>query len=355
MPPLPPSLLRWTAAQTTDATLEGVAYDPDRGWTLAENAITGTITSAPWAVRWQEAIPSWSADTPSETSIGIWLRGEIDGRWTTWYHLGRWSFDPSQRGSVEGEADADGEVLTDTLVLHRPASAIQWRVALHGIGPTSPALREFAVSLSPGEASSDDAAMIGAVDPLPVPELSQMAYADGGDAWCSPTSLAMVLAYWHERTGWPQLARFPDPQSVPSLVVPGVFDPVYDGAGNWSFNVAYAASWGLRAYVARLRGPGDLAAWLRAGVPLIGSVAWREGELDNAPIARSAGHLTVVVGLTADGDVIVNEPRCEVQPGASIRRVYRRDQFLRAWEHSGRAVYLVYPPEIEVVADGLGL
>ena len=35
---------------------------------------------------------------------------------------------------------------------------------------------------------------------LAVPARSQMVYPNGGETWCSPVSLWMVMAYWADRT-----------------------------------------------------------------------------------------------------------------------------------------------------------
>jgi Peptidase_C39 like family len=80
---------------------------------------------------------------------------------------------------------------------------------------------------------------------LDVPARSQMAYPEGGEIWCSPTSLSMVMSYWAGQTGLPELNH-----PVPVVAV-GTYDYVYQGWGNWSFNTAYASSYGLEAAVSR--------------------------------------------------------------------------------------------------------
>ena len=78
---------------------------------------------------------------------------------------------------------------------------------------------------------------------------------NGGEAWCSPTSTAMVVDYWgagptaHE-TAWVD----PAVDAQVDFTARNVFDYTYDGAGNWPFNTAYAATRGdLRGFVTRLR------------------------------------------------------------------------------------------------------
>ena len=99
---------------------------------------------------------------------------------------------------------------------------------------------------------------------LAVPRYSQEIHAGhypeydgGGEAWCSPTSTEMVVEYWGRgrrprptRPGWTR--RYPDPTVNHAARM--TYDYQYDGAGNWPFNTAYAASF------PGLEGEGDPAA-----------------------------------------------------------------------------------------------
>ncbi len=123
----------------------------------------------------------------------------------------------------------------------------------------------------------------------------------------------------------------------------GVYDFVYDGHGNWPFNTAYAATKGMEAYVVRYTGLDQVEPWLAAGVPVVVSYAWKKGELTNAPIAASSGHLGVIVGFTAEGDVIMNDPAADSNEG--VRRTYLRSEFEQLWlGNSGGTVYVIFPP-----------
>jgi hypothetical protein len=165
-----------------------------------------------------------------------------------------------------------------------------------------------------------------------------MIYPNGGEVWCSPTSTSMVMAYWAAMTGNPELDR-----AVP-VVADGTYDPIYRGNGNWPFNAAYAADAGLVAYVSRGGSLHDAERWLAAGVPVIASLGWAAGELPEAPISSTNGHLLVIVGITDGGDVIVNDPAADPRRGQRVRRVYNRADFESLWlSHSGGTVYLIYP------------
>ena len=227
-----------------------------------------------------QAIASWNAATPEGTWLEALLRarlGDAGGgeRWTRWYSLGVWPppadrrppgpgasgaagalGDGVERHSVAGQRDADGDVAVDTLELDaaRPgATAVQLRLRLFsaaaGAGST-PRVSGAAVALSglppgrlaPGAPGPAPAAAAGAGDPatwgrvLDLPPCSQMVYPDGGEAWCSPTSVAMVLGYWAGGAGGAGCA------GRVRAAVEGVYDRVYGGHGNWAFNVAYAAT-----------------------------------------------------------------------------------------------------------------
>jgi hypothetical protein len=227
------------------------------------------------------------------------------------------------------------------LVLLQPAAAVDARVLFHG-GATPAALRSFALACSAPLVRNS------AEEPVPATEIvlpqhySQYAFPDGG-GWCSPVALTMLLAYWHQRTGNPALQPFSEANAIPSITVPAVFDPTYDGCGNWSFNTAYAAALGLEAYVTRLDSLAQVGRWVAAGVPLVLSIAWDTGELPGAPIPRSAGHLLLVNGFTASGDVIATDPAGS-NP-TEVRRIYPRQPFEQCWLRScGGTAYIIHPP-----------
>jgi hypothetical protein len=122
------------------------------------------------------------------------------------------------------------------------------------------------------------------------------------------------------------------------------WDYAYDSAGNWSFNAAYAARFGLDSFVTRLRDLTEAEAFIAAGIPLVASVRVDPARLSGSEY-DSPGHLVVLTGFTADGDVVVNDPAAKDL--CTLRRVYRRREFDEAWRTgSGRIVYVLHPPEV---------
>ncbi|HXW76040.1 MAG TPA: peptidase C39 family protein, partial [Candidatus Eremiobacteraceae bacterium] len=273
------------------------------------------------------------------------LRARVAGRLTRWFAMGEWSagLDGGHRRSIPDQAGADGRVDTDVLTLAADADAVQVRAHLHaGATGESPQLRMLAVCTGPDAAPAvgGDAFIEGWGADLDVPERTQRVAGSnlwgGGDAWCSPASVSMVMAYWAARCGRPAWAV------DVATAAAGIFDPVYGGCGNWPFSVAFAAEHGMRGYVARMPGLPDIERRIAAGAPVIASIRAAPGELRGAPYAQTEGHLLVVRGFTPQGGVVCNDPYAGE---GSIRRVYDRAEFARAWLTGSRgAVYLLEPP-----------
>lgn len=293
----------------------------------------------------REAIVSWNAVTPPGSWVEVLISARIGDRWTGDYSMGVWAAtgDAVSRHSVSGQRDADGTVYTDTLSLDEAAGAYRVTVRLfHEPGAEPPRLHAVSVATSmPGAAPVQLSPLTEAwgvgVD---VPTRSQMIYPDGGEVWCSPTSTTMILAYWGGQLGRPELS-----ETVPAAAT-ATYDSVYRGNGNWVFNTAYAAhrSGGLlRGVVTRLDRIEQLERLTAAGFPVVISASWDAGEIDGAAIASTAGHILIVRGFDADGDVLVNDPAGPAND--QVRYTYDRAQLDAAWENSGRTVYLIHPTD----------
>ena len=158
---------------------------------------------------------------------------------------------------------------------------------------------------------------------------------EGGEVWCSPTSTSMVLGYWGYMPG--------SCEDRVRNAVTGVYDWIYEGHGNWPFNTAYAAELGYEGYVTRFTSLEKAEEFIAAGVPVVMSIAWDKGDLTNSFIDSTNGHLLVLVGFDANGDLIVNDPASPAN-GEAVQHTYLRSEFEPLWlEASGGTVYLIYP------------
>jgi hypothetical protein len=178
---------------------------------------------------------------------------------------------------------------------------------------------------------------------IDVPQRAQGNYPRG-NVLCSPTSVSMVLWHYSKVLDRPELNK-----DVPE-VEKGVWDSAYDGAGNWPFNAAYVGSLpGMRSYITRLSSIEDAEKWIAAGFPLICSAPLN--LLRGTEGVRESGHLVVLIGFTAQGDPIFNDPA----KSDEVRRTYKRANFEKAWKTSGRTVYIVHPEGAKVPSSSNGL
>ncbi|MFM6847780.1 MAG: peptidase C39 family protein [Terrabacter sp.] len=319
-----------------------------------------------------ELIPSWNARTPRGTWLHVEGRVADEGGWTPWFTFARWAEDdpagesPITRTTVRGQELEAGRVSTDTWIAAPGRGFERWQLRLTALSAET-ATEEVLLSLvagaaqrmsiAPDEPTSEPST--GRGHEVAVPPHSQRLHVDtfpdwdsGGQSWCSPTSTTMLLEHWGvapapDEVSW--VGHEIDPQVVHG--VRRVFDRAYGGAGNWAFNAAYAGARGLRAYVTRLRDLTEAEAFVAAGVPLVVSVTFQEHELDGAGYDTN-GHLLTIVGFTADGDVVSNDPNSgRIASNDEVRRVYRRDQFERVWlGDNGGLTYIVHPHGVQLPA-----
>lgn len=296
---------------------------------------------------WREAVVSWNTTHPEPLTIRA--RPHWKGDAGPWYTLAHWSQDTnaSPRTSIPGQRDSLAHVDTDTLVADEPASGIEIEVVITTASLRVPADLRIGVSVLGSESN-------GPVPPpytnawgrlISLPIRSQADFPEGIQSWCSPTSLSMVLSGWGDRLSRPELL-----QDVPQ-VARGVHDPGWPGTGNWSFNAAYAGQHaGISACVARLAGLSDLERWIAAGIPVTTSVSYAQLKGADNPRAGD-GHLVVVSGFTATGDVQVHDPGVRKE---RVVRTFPRADFSRAWDHSSRTAYLIWPTRQGLPEKGEG-
>jgi len=295
------------------------------------------------AFNYQEAIASWNATTPAGSWVEIQYRARYGTRWSKWYVLGIWAADYStiRRHSVQSQGDSDGFVAVDTFVSsNKKETTNKFQIKLRlfsADGTSTPSVHNASVAYST-TAPKNPSVSVGSPSnwntSINVPECSQMVYPDGGEVWCSPTSTSMVLAYLDGYMG----ACEPRVRAA----VEGVYDWIYDGHGNWPFNTAYAATQGYEGYVARFTSLAKAEEYVKEGVPVIMSIAWKKGELTGADIESTNGHLLALVGFDASGNPIVNDPASPDDP--SVQKTYLRSEFEPLWlKASGGTVYLIYP------------
>jgi hypothetical protein len=321
-----------------------------------------------------ELVSSWDATLPQDT----WMRTQLqatmqNGHKTTWLDMGNYAYSDTQidRTSVSPVDRPYGSVATDTFftypgyslhayqlritLLRLPGTHVSPRVWQLGAFASRIPARQTVPASTPGPASKK-----GIV--LNVPAYSQDVhahqynrYGGGGEAWCSPTSNEMVDEYWGKHPTRQQLAWIKPKIQDPTVDYAAryTYDYLYAGTGNWPFNAAYAAHFGLNAEIVQLPSMADLETLVAHDIPVITSQAFDQGQITGANYS-TAGHLLVVAGFTKAGNVVVNDP---ANPSdSSVRHVFNRRQFENVWLRtywkradgstgygSGGVAYIIWP------------
>ena len=277
------------------------------------------LDCGPWSPRAPAChmLPSLALLTPRPYAVRFEVSGRRGDRWTPWVAtatLGDHRF-------MDLPAAADGLTTEiDEVRATPPVEAVRLRVRLSG-EPSLLMESSWMASLSLWDGAVDST-MIPATSPkLAVPSRTQLVEPEPTRMriW-SPTSLGMALEF---------LGR-----TVPTMeLADAVFHRATDRYGIWPAAIRAGGAHGLPGYLLRFS-DWDAVAWcLGHGSPIVASIRFSEGELSNAPLPETTGHLVVVTGI--DGpEVLVNDPAAPTIE--SVPRRYRRSEFSRVWlERSG--------------------
>ncbi len=329
--PMNHDIVHRTALDTAKVKAVGLERLPFEEGLFRAKAASGTLESPDLEspVPFDDLVGSFAADVPAGGEIELSAKVLTAAGWSEWYSLGTQTSEGfSSAPPVE---DAAAKLDVDQLKLKSPATAARYRLKFRVAGkPVT--LRSVSLALSNGDAP----ALPPAPSTGPWTRALGVVPRSQGDAdpalkhdVCSPTSLAMVLEFWGDKKGTDEVAL-------------AVRDRASQLFGNWPANAAYAAKSGFDARVARLESLTDLENEIAAGRPVVVSLTFGDGELPGAPIRKTGGHLIVVSGFDAAGDVIVDDPAGK--GSGQVRRVYPRAAFHKAWRVNKRGLaYLVGP------------
>ena len=319
------------------------AFSQSAGELAGEEVLTSPEIAA--RIHWDELVASWNAEMPEGACLKVEARALYPQRATKYYTMGLYSGNPSRhpRQSVRNQADADGNVATDTLILKEPCEALQVRLTLGGDDRRAAVLKFLGLSLTDSKAAPpalpSNRAAWGKT--IPVPERSQMAYSNGV-VLCSPATVSMIMSFWSRTLNRPELDL-----DVPEIAK-AVYDPAFQGTGNWPLNTACAGSYpGMRAYVTRLTDMAELEDWTAQGLPVGLSVCLNRLRGRQGP---PSGHLVVCAGFTKEGDPILNDPGTR----QNVRKIVSRKNVISAWANSKNTVYLIYPENAKLPEDRFG-
>jgi len=267
---------------------------------------TATLTFEPA----REGVLSWNTFSEGGTLEFRLLRAHAPA--TPWLQFAEWTSDGRKSFSPTHE---DVTVDVDIIRSAQPFDGIEVR---------APGVEFNALAFAMPVHTEPSLPYGASARVLDVPARSQYV-APEERGWCSPASLSMLNAYHGLDYDVTETAR-------------AVFDRAYNGTGNWSFNVAFSGSLGLRAAVVYLRNLDHAQRLIEAGLPIAISYSWSDGELPGAPLEHSDGHLAVLCGFTDNGDCAMNDPAAP-----NIRVVYPRGAIERIWQRNNGVAYAIAP------------
>lgn len=288
----------------------------DRAWRLAlplDDMVAGTILAPSLALG------------PADDAMP--MQGTSRYRWTLRAGGGSWPLQAIPCAGPVAGVPSGGPVSThiDCFHIHRRLRAPVLHLSVKTPQPPS----RYMICVS-------GRALTLARPPLPdhaaaiaerVPSRSQLdAPAEIAQRICSPTCVSMVLDLWRRPHDW-------------LGVVDECRDPATGTYGIWPLAIAAAARRGCIGAVELFDDWAEPLRVLAHGVPLVTSIRFEAGELPNAPLPRSNGHLLTVHGADPEW-VRVCDPAA---PAGQVCRSYPADAFSAAWLRHRGAAYILPP------------
>lgn len=291
------------------------------------------------AFPFNDLVPSWNVELPEGTGFRAEIRvgKKADQSWTPFYYFGVWGNAP--RPAEKIIADANGTIDVDTLRSEQAFDRIQYRFVLTtAAAGKSPVIRRVGLAYSntlgdealarehrkpvdPGPAS-------GWTRRLPVPWRSQKAEDPKiSGSICSATSVSMVMHFYGVNVPTAQVAAT-------------VFDREYRIYGNWIRAVQTAYQFGVAGYLQRFGDYEAVKKHIAEGHPVIASIRVdTPGELRGAPYQKSNGHLIVITGFDANGNLHINDPAAKTMQAGVV--TYFKEDMQKAWLDHGGVGYVL--------------
>jgi len=297
-----------------------------------------------------ELLASWNIGCPAGAGFSVEVRvgaGEPLA-WSPWLAIGG---DGTRPAETRTTSAPDVRIDVDYLVSTRRWTHVQARV--RASAPRGPqgggavTLERLALCVSDrsrarGPRSADEpspyldyagrppvAAATGEVHRrLAVPFRTQQDGSERAGRICSPTALSMLLAYRGVDVPVARVAEL-------------VHDREHDLYGSWTRAVQAAFALGVPGHLTRFAHWQDVEACIAADQPLVISIQAKPGQLTGAPYAQTDGHLLVLCGFDAAGNVCVNDPAAA--DAARGQATYLRAQLEACWMGKGGTAYLLEP------------
>ncbi len=349
---------RWQL-QTDASAPESPAWPqlPDGSGPLSHVYLGPVITAT---VSFDELLLSWNITTPPGTSAAIELRvmAGPTGEWSPWLFMGDWPGQPPAPPTIikPTTSFAGAKIDVDYFVAASGGrfNKSQYRVLVFSqVAPQLPS----PVSISRITSCAMDTALADAHwvrqaalakttfvrgYPIPINDLASTARTAAAPLSTKPPRYSIAVPTRSQRTQKPEIAgRICSPTSV-SMVLAAygqnqsvldvanlAFDTRHDLYGNWPRNVQTAYSLGVPGYLTRVASWREVEDLLALNWPVVISIQTKPGELRGSPYKETDGHLIVIRGIDANGNIMVNDPAVEDPTKAAL--TYFRDDLTTVW------------------------
>ena len=301
------------------------------GLTLREGSNQGTLETHPIEIPsgFDHATLSWNIHhhPRSEYSVGFRVRGQQFG-WSAW--LG-----PEMKSRKNPGFETTWVWDVDQVSSRFPCSHFQIRLRLSTPGEDIHAPIVKAIYFTSRNSRVFELSCLNEVPeetPLieKVPHLCQHDIdPDQGDRLCSPTCVAMVLNGYDIKVS---------PKGVAELC----YDKQSNLYGVWPKAIEAAFHHRTLAWVEFIGNWTRATHYLKRGIPLICSIAFRKNELENPPYPSTDGHLLVLLGIDKEGNAITHDPNLPSEEGAYLK--WTPKDFSKAWFGHGGAAYVLPGP-----------
>lgn len=295
--------------------------------------------------RFNEALVSWNIDIneqdpTSAAVVQLQVGDSTQGFWSPWLSLGTAGSGAVSEGDYsiffeDEQTKIRGKVEID-IFSSKQHTFDRMRYRVRAFGSSAVAVRNIVITLSKTEPAGGKRPLAPASTGAEIPRLGLPFFSQKtsdeklAGRLCSPTSVTMVLNHAGARC-------------TVQTVSERVYDKRFDLFGNWPSNVQAAWGMGVPGMLVRFDDFAQARAVLQAGVPIIASIRVEKGELPAAPYPSTDGHLIVVEGMTAAGDLLVLDPA--VGDAAQGRRVYPAKDMAKVWLNGSEGTaYLLSGP-----------
>lgn len=289
---------------------------------LDDNNFQGILETSDFFVSsFVELVPTWNVIIDDASTISIFIAMGNPSGYSQYYSMALWR--QTYKTSLLDREDQYGRKVIDTIVPYFDnIDRIKFKIVFAKSETQMTALKNISITTIPKMSKTNYDFSVLEEKTIALEPRQQLSIPAIGNLICSPTSLSMVLNYYHH-------------SDSPSDVSSYVFDQGAHIYGNWSFNASYAGGFDdLYARVQYIYDLSILNAYIQNDQPIVLSIKTESKEdLQGSIMAYPSGHLLVLTGFKQVNDTwyaLVSDP-AEYED-SKVNRAYNLQELLDAWK-----------------------